>query len=109
MGTVSTLRSSINAASINPPKKYFKMKFNYTMNDEEKNDETDWLKCSDYKTSHTNINLVRFFDKIPTGDITVTVLMNDQSDGSGSTTLTNTQTFSAEHTTPIYINTEDWA
>ena len=72
----------------NSPKKYFRLDLSYHFQGDSNtsNVNTEWQECKTYSISITT------FRKDLSGDMTVSVYLNDESDGSGSTTLKYTKT-----------------
>ena len=87
------------------PKKYFRLDLSYYFLGESNtsNVNTDWQECKTYSISITT------FRKDLTGDMTVSVYLNDESDGSGSTTLTYTKTFSSGSNNTINVWNNQWS
>ena len=86
------------------PKKYFRLDLSYYFLGESNLSyvNTEWQECQTYSISITT------FRKDLTGDMTVTIYLNDESDGSGSTTLKYTKKFSALSNNTINVWDNEW-
>ena len=91
-----------------PPASYFRCTIQYTQNNTAEEYTSDWMECP----SGINRKTLKSFspdDGELTGNIVVSIEMNDNSDGSGDTTYSCKRSFKCSASTISIIYTDDWS